>query len=47
MCSLSPTSLQVARANSVGQFDAMDEEERHEATEDAMMALRIEYLQHR
>ncbi|CAM9854239.1 unnamed protein product, partial [Hapterophycus canaliculatus] len=37
----------VAKANSVGQFDAMSEEERQEATEAAMMALRIEYLQHR
>lgn len=38
---------QVEVANSVGQFDTMDKEERQEATDVAMTSLRIEYLQHR
>ncbi|CAM9715689.1 unnamed protein product, partial [Pylaiella littoralis] len=37
----------VERANSVGQFEAMNKEERQEATDIAMSSLRTEYLQHR
>eukprot|EP00903_Cladosiphon_okamuranus_P018620 g17140.t1 len=42
-----PKSEAVARANSIGQFDTMDKEERQEATAEAMTALWVEYLQHR
>ncbi|CAM9449508.1 unnamed protein product [Ectocarpus sp. 4 AP-2014] len=37
----------VARANAVGQFESMSQDERREATDKAMTALRVEYLQHR
>eukprot|EP00752_Nemacystus_decipiens_P002760 g2578.t1 len=42
-----PKSDAVSRANSIGQFESMNHEERQEATAQALITLWVEYLQHR